>query len=114
MFLMLPLLTLRPPAIQFGRILRRFLRRFSIVLIRDMQVVLHGDRLTVADPRADDVRREIVAKLRLPCSSAILKQLAPRRHARRADDPRQPGPKVHRLVAVLADDIHAPGLFRLV
>ena len=52
--------------------LRRILRRFVEVILGDLQVVFLGDRLGVADPRADNVRWKHFFEFRLPCAPQIL------------------------------------------
>lgn len=48
-----------------------------------LDVVLPGDLLAVADPSADNVRRELVLKLRPTDAAEVLEDLWPRRQARR-------------------------------
>lgn len=57
------------------RIVHRFLYRLGVVVVRHLQIVLHRDRLRIADPLAHNLHRKPLGKLRLPRGPEVLKQL---------------------------------------
>ncbi|RIK80287.1 MAG: hypothetical protein DCC68_11285 [Planctomycetota bacterium] len=63
--------------------MQRLIRRPVEVFVGHLQVVLRRDRLAVAHPRADNVRREALFQFGLPTAAKILENLLP---------PAQPGP----------------------
>jgi hypothetical protein len=108
---------LRLIAGRFRRLLRRFLRRLFLGLdssvemfIRQLQIVLGGYRLAIADPAADDVHWEAFCKLSLSRAAKVLEQLLPRLQPGALDDPLQLRPKVGAPFAVSRDDVLAARL----
>ncbi|MEX1096727.1 MAG: hypothetical protein WED34_11820, partial [Planctomycetales bacterium] len=72
--------------------------------------MLLGDGPAVADPGADDVRRERFLQFRLPRRPQVLEQLGPRVQAGLGDDALQLRPQVRIRVPVAGDDILRPRL----
>ncbi|MBX7166512.1 MAG: hypothetical protein K1X74_09210 [Pirellulales bacterium] len=75
------------------------------MLVGQLQVVLLGNRLRVADPFADHVPGELLGQFGLPRAAKILEQLGPRFQAGPADDLREAGSQVLRRVASDRDDV---------
>ncbi|MCI0335312.1 MAG: hypothetical protein L0228_19050 [Planctomycetes bacterium] len=70
-----------------ARILRRAGGRLGEVFVGHLKIMLGRDARTVAEPCADDVRREGFFQLGLPRAAKILKQLGPSCQSSFADDP---------------------------
>ncbi len=104
----------------FERLLHRFLQRFFRdagspfeMLAGDLQVMLLGNRLRIADPLADGLQRELFGQFGLARRSQVLEHFRPRLQASPADYPVQLRPQILVGVPVTGDDEFTPR-FRLV
>ncbi|MCP3906010.1 MAG: hypothetical protein GY715_20500 [Planctomycetes bacterium] len=96
-------------AIRCSRSLHRILQRLGAadreveMGVGDLEVMLGGDLLAVADPRGHDVRGEAVGKLGLPRGAEVLPRLRPGLESGGLDDAVQLRPQVHGGIAVARD-----------
>jgi hypothetical protein len=88
-FLLCCLFGLQRGATCCARLLCRILRHYRLVVLSHLQVMLGGDGLAVANPRADKVNREPLGQLRFPRRTQVLKQLRPGLQAGPFDDAHQ-------------------------
>ncbi|MEZ6051299.1 MAG: hypothetical protein R3C02_07935 [Planctomycetaceae bacterium] len=74
------------------------------MVVRDLQVVLGGDELTVADPLTDHVHRELFGQFGLPGGPQVLERLRPHLEPGPADELAQQYAVVGIHLAVAGDD----------
>ena len=88
-----------------SRKVRRFLRRFSEVLVGHLEVMLSGNLRAVAKPRCYHVDGKLLGQFCFARASQVLKELWPGHQARPADDRVKLGPKIGVRTAVACDNV---------
>ena len=93
------------------RLLHRILHRFSVgvcgplkVFVGDLQIVLQGDRLRVANPGTDGLNQELFGQFGFPRAAEVLEQFGPGLQAGTPDDFCQLRPQVGVRAAVAGDE----------